>query len=206
MQKTNPAVIMPTKRIADKPGRIYRLEVGYNGVAAERGNMQLKRPHEGAAMTEKATFGAGCFWGVEAAFREVTGVTDAAAGYMGGRTENPTYKDVCTDRTGHAEVVQVDYDPEQVSYEELLAVFWNTHDPTTPNRQGPDTGSQYRSVIFFHTPEQERLARESKDSLTASGRFGRPIVTEIEPASAFWRAEEYHQRYLEKHGLGRCHT
>lgn len=157
-------------------------------------------------MTEKATFGAGCFWGVEAAFREVTGVTDAAAGYMGGRTENPTYKDVCTDRTGHAEVVQVDYDPEQVSYEELLAVFWNTHDPTTPNRQGPDTGSQYRSVIFFHTPEQERLARESKDSLTASGRFGRPIVTEIEPASAFWRAEEYHQRYLEKHGLGRCHT
>lgn len=156
-------------------------------------------------MTEKATFGAGCFWGVEAAFREVKGVTDAAAGYMGGTMDNPTYQDVCTDRTGHAEVVQVEFDPEQVCYDELLNVFWNMHDPTTPDRQGPDVGRQYRSVIFFHTPEQERLARESKDKLQASGRYQRPIVTEIEPAASFWRAEEYHQRYMEKHGLGSCH-
>lgn len=156
--------------------------------------------------TEKATFGAGCFWGVESAFREVKGVTDAAVGYMGGTTENPTYKEVCTKRTGHAEVVQVDYDPEQVCYEELLNVFWNTHDPTTPDRQGPDVGSQYRSVIFFHTPEQERIATESREKLQASGRYQRRIVTEIVPASTFWRAEDYHQRYLEKHGIGSCHT
>ncbi len=156
--------------------------------------------------TEKATFGAGCFWGVEAAFREVKGVTDVVVGYMGGTTENPTYQDVCTDRTGHAEVVQVEYDPEQVRYDELLNVFWNMHDPTTPNRQGPDVGRQYRSVIFFNTPEQERLAKESKNRLQASGRHGRQIVTSIEPAATFCRAEEYHQRYLEKHGLGRCGT
>jgi len=156
--------------------------------------------------TEKATFGAGCFWGVETAFREVKGVTDAAVGYMGGTMDNPTYKDVCTDRTGHAEVVQVEFDPEQVCYEELLNVFWNIHDPTTPNRQGPDVGRQYRSVIFFHTPEQERIAKESRDKLQVSGRYHSQIVTAIEPASIFWRAEEYHQKYFEKHAGFSCHT
>ena len=151
--------------------------------------------------TKKATFGAGCFWGVEAEFRNVPGVLDAAVGYMGGTLPNPTYKDVCTDRTGHAEVVQVEYDPAQVSYEQLLDVFWKLHDPTQLNRQGPDTGTQYRSVIFFHTPEQEAAARASRDALERSGRYRRPIVTEITPAGPFWRAEEYHQRYLEKRGV-----
>lgn len=154
---------------------------------------------------EKATFGAGCFWGVEAAFREVKGVKDVAVGYMGGTLENPTYKDVCTSRTGHAEVVQIDFDPSEVCYDELLSVFWNIHDPTTPNRQGPDVGTQYRSAIFYYTPEQKAAAEDSKSKLQASGRYGRPIVTEITPASAFWRAEEYHQRYFEKHGVGSCH-
>ena len=154
---------------------------------------------------EKATFGAGCFWGVEETFRNVPGVVDAAAGYMGGHLANPTYKDVCTDRTGHAEVVQVEYDPAQVSYDELLEVFWANHDPTTPNRQGPDYGSQYRSVIFFYTPEQEAAARANKERQEQSGRFRRPIVTEIAPASDFWRAEEYHQQYLRKRGLAHCH-
>ncbi len=156
-------------------------------------------------MTEKATFGAGCFWGVEATFREVPGVTDATSGYMGGTLDNPSYQDVCTDRTGHAEVVQVSYDPEKVSYEQLLDVFWKMHDPTQINRQGPDFGKQYRTVIFFHTPEQERAARASKEALAKSGRFSKPVATAIEPAKAFWRAEEYHQRYLEKHGLRHCH-
>jgi peptide-methionine (S)-S-oxide reductase len=151
---------------------------------------------------EKATFGAGCFWGVEAAFRELPGVVDAAVGYAGGTTDNPSYQDVCTDRTGHAEVVEVQFDPEKVSYEQLLDRFWRIHDPTTPNRQGPDVGSQYRSVIFFHSPEQEAAAKASKDE--AQKRFKRPIVTYIEPAPAFWRAEEYHQRYLEKRGEAAC--
>ena len=153
---------------------------------------------------EKATFGAGCFWGVEAAFREMKGVHDAAVGYMGGTMDTPTYRDVCTGRTGHAEVVQVEYDPEQASYEDLLAVFWANHDPTTLNRQGPDVGTQYRSVIFYHTPEQKAAAEASKAQMDASGKFKRPIVTEIVPASDFWRAEEYHQQYLAKRGLARC--
>jgi len=154
----------------------------------------------------KATFGAGCFWGVEETFRKIPGVTDTAVGYSGGSTKNPTYKDVCTDGTGHAEVVEVDYDPAKVPYETLLDVFWSGHNPTQLNRQGPDVGTQYRSVIFFHTPEQEAAARASKDRLQASGRFPRPIVTEISPAQPFWRAEEYHQRYLDKRGLGSCHV
>jgi len=154
---------------------------------------------------ELATFGAGCFWGIEALFRQVEGVTDAAVGYTGGTLENPTYKDVCSDRTGHAEVVQVTFDPARVSYEKLLDVFWQVHDPTQLNRQGPDHGRQYRSAIFFHTPAQETAARASKAKLQASNLFSRPIVTEITPASTFWRAEEYHQRYLEKNGLPICH-
>ena len=152
-----------------------------------------------------ATFGAGCFWGVEEAFRQLDGVTDTAVGYMGGHTLNPTYRDVCTDRTGHAEVVQVEYDPERVSYDQLLHLFWENHDPTTPNRQGPDVGTQYRSAIFFHTPEQQAAAQASKEQLERSGRFRRPIVTEITPAGTFYRAEEYHQQYLAKRGVSSCH-
>ena len=152
----------------------------------------------------KALFGAGCFWGVEAAFRQVEGVLATAVGYSGGRKENPTYEDVCSGRTGHAEVVEVEYDPSKVSYEKLLDVFWENHDPTTLNRQGPDVGEQYRSAIFFLAPEQEAAARASKERLEKSGRYKRPIVTEITPASKFYRAEEYHQRYLEKHGLAHC--
>ena len=145
---------------------------------------------------EKATFGAGCFWGVEAEFRKVEGVEDVAVGYTGGYTENPTYGDVCSGDTGHAEVVEVDYDPSKVSYEELLDVFWANHNPTTLNRQGPDVGTQYRSAIFFHTPEQEAVAHASKEK--AQERFKKPIVTEITSASDFYRAEEYHQRYFDK--------
>jgi peptide-methionine (S)-S-oxide reductase len=156
-------------------------------------------------VTQKATFGAGCFWGVEAAFRRVKGVAGAAVGYMGGTLDKPTYEDVCTDRTGHAEVVQVEYDPAQVSYDELLQVFWDNHNPTTLNRQGPDVGTQYRSVVFYHTPEQQAAAQASKEKLQASGRFPRPIVTEITPAATFYRAEEYHQQYLEKRGIAQCH-
>src|SRR5689334_7043117 len=154
---------------------------------------------------ETATFGAGCFWGVEETFRQIPGVVDTAVGYLGGHTQNPSYQDVCTDETGHAEVVQVTYDPAKVSYEELLNVFWESHDPTTLNRQGPDIGTQYRSAIFFHSPEQERIARASKEKMLASGRFRRPIVTEITPASTFYRAEDYHQKYLAKRGLSHCH-
>jgi len=154
---------------------------------------------------EKATFGAGCFWGVEHKFRQIPGVTDTAVGYLGGTLKNPTYEDVCTNKTGHAEVVQVTYDPAKVSYDQLLDAFWNLHDPTQLNRQGPDYGTQYRSAIFFHTPEQKAAAEASKARLEASKRFSRPIVTEITPVSAFYRAEEYHQRYLEKRGLAACH-
>ena len=150
-------------------------------------------------MMQKATFGAGCFWGVEAAFRKVEGVVDVTVGYSGGTLEDPTYGDVCTGTTGHAEVVEVEYDPSKASYEELLEVFWENHDPTTLNRQGPDVGTQYRSVIFFHTPEQEAAARASKER--AQEGFKKPIVTEITPVSEFYRAEEYHQRYFEKHRL-----
>lgn len=154
---------------------------------------------------EKATFAAGCFWGVEAAFRQVPGVTSTSVGYIGGSLKSPTYEDVCTDRTGHAEAVRVEYDPAKVSYDALLKVFWENHDPTTLNRQGPDVGTQYRSVIFFHTPEQEAAAKASKEKLERSGAHKRPIVTQIVPASEFWRAEEYHQQYLEKRGLAACH-
>jgi peptide-methionine (S)-S-oxide reductase len=152
----------------------------------------------------KATFGAGCFWGVESAFRQVPGVTDAAVGYMGGTLANPTYKDVCTDRTGHAEVVQVDFDPSRVSYEQLVRAFFEIHDPTQLNRQGPDYGKQYRSVIFFHDPQQEATARKVVEELDRAGRFPRKIVTQIAPADEFYRGEEYHQRYFEKHGINAC--
>ena len=151
---------------------------------------------------EKAMFGAGCFWGVEAAFRQVKGVLSTAVGYSGGHLGNPTYKDVCSGRTGHAEVVEVEYDPAQVTYDDLLNVFWDNHDPTTMNRQGPDVGAQYRSAIFFHTPEQEVAAKASKEK--AQSRFRNKIVTEITPASEFYRAEDYHQQYLEKRGLAHC--
>jgi peptide-methionine (S)-S-oxide reductase len=152
--------------------------------------------------TEKATFGAGCFWQVEAEFRNTPGVTATAVGYSGGITDNPTYEQVCTDRTGHAEVVEVEFDPERISYDELLEKFWSLHDPTQLNRQGPDVGTQYRSAIFFHTPEQERVAIASRDR--AQARFKRPIVTEVTPAQPFHHAEDYHQRYLEKRGLATC--
>ena len=154
--------------------------------------------------TEKATFGAGCFWGVEATFRNVKGVTNATVGYAGGKTENPTYQDVCGHETGHAEVVEVEFDPSQASFEKLLEVFWSNHDPTTLNRQGPDVGSQYRSVIFYHSPEQKAAAEKSKADLEKSGRFRRPVVTQIEPVPSFYRAEDYHQRYLEKRGMVHC--
>lgn len=148
-----------------------------------------------------ATFGAGCFWGVEAAFRRVKGVTATVAGYMGGSVKDPTYEQVCSGATGHAEVVQVTYDPAQVAYDELLAVFWSIHNPTQLNRQGPDVGSNYRSVIFYHDGDQARAARRSKDDLQVSGRLGfGKIVTVIQPATEFWRAEEYHQQYFDRHG------
>jgi peptide-methionine (S)-S-oxide reductase len=156
-------------------------------------------------MTEIATFGAGCFWGIEAAFRRVPGVLDAAVGYSGGHMANPTYKDVCTDETGHAEVVQVTFDPAKVSFAQLLDVFWQIHDPTQVNRQGPDFGTQYRTAIFYHSPEQEVAAKKSKATLEASGKLRRPLATEITPAGTFYRAEEYHQRYLEKRGAASCH-
>jgi peptide-methionine (S)-S-oxide reductase len=152
----------------------------------------------------KATFGAGCFWGVEAAFRRIDGVTDAAVGYAGGHTENPTYQEVCAGGTGHAEVVEIEYDPARVSYEDLLDAFWHMHDPTQLNRQGPDVGDQYRSVIFFHMPEQEEEAVASKESLDASGEMSGPVATLIEEVPTFWRAEEYHQRYLEKNSEAAC--
>ncbi len=153
---------------------------------------------------EKATFAAGCFWGVEAAFRRAPGVTATRVGYTGGTVPTPSYELVCSDATGHAEAVEVTYDPERVSYDHLLDVFWSSHNPTTRNRQGFDVGSQYRSAIFFHTREQEAAARASRDRLEAEGRFRRPIVTEIEPASEFYEAEDYHQRYLEKRGRATC--
>ena len=151
---------------------------------------------------EKATFGAGCFWGVEAAFRKVPGVLSTTVGYSGGQFKSPTYKDVCSGKTGHAEVVQVEYDPSKISYEELLEVFWNVHDPTQLNRQGPDIGTQYRSAVFFHNPEQKVTAIASKEKLEQSGRYARPIVTEISSAGEFYKAEDYHQQYLDKRRLG----
>ncbi len=152
----------------------------------------------------KATFGAGCFWGVEATFRRLAGVRSTQVGYAGGEVVNPTYKQVCTDTTGHAEVVEVTFDPEVISYRDLLEIFWDNHNPMTLNYQGPDHGTQYRSAIFFHSPEQEADARASLAA--AQARFPRPIVTEITPAPTFWPAEDYHQQYLEKRGLASCHT
>jgi peptide-methionine (S)-S-oxide reductase len=157
-------------------------------------------------MEQKATFAAGCFWGVEATFRRIPGVIATTVGYTGGTMPDPTYKDVCSDRTGHAEAIEITFDPAVVSYEKLLDVFFGTHDPTTLNRQGPDIGSQYRSAIFFHDGAQETAARQMKERLQQSGRFRRPIVTEIVPAATFYRAEDYHQRYLEKRGLDHCHV
>jgi peptide-methionine (S)-S-oxide reductase len=157
-----------------------------------------------SVQTQKATFGAGCFWNVEAAFRQIPGITATQVGYEGGHTETPSYLDVCSHTTGHAEVVEIDYDPARVTYEQLLQVFWNNHDPTQLNRQGPDVGDQYRSVIFYHTPEQQAAAEASKAALERSGRYRRPIVTQIVPAQTFYRAEEYHQQYLEKRGLSTC--
>ena len=154
---------------------------------------------------EKATFGAGCFWGVEARFAEIPGVIDTAVGYEGGELEHPTYKEVCTDRTGHAEVVDVTFDPSRVSFDTLLDAFFALHDPTQLNRQGPDWGSQYRSVVFTHSDEQAQLAKDKIAELNASGAYRKPIVTKVEPATTFWKAEEYHQRYLEKRGMVHCH-
>lgn len=150
---------------------------------------------------ETATFAAGCFWGVEDSFRQIDGVESTAVGYTGGHLDNPTYEDVCAGTTGHAEAVEVVFDPSVISFEDLLEVFWKSHDPTTPNRQGPDLGSQYRSAIFFHQPEQKAIAKTSKERLEASGQPGGTVVTEITPASTFWRAEEYHQKYFEKRGM-----
>jgi len=153
----------------------------------------------------KATFAAGCFWGVEARFAQLPGVTATAVGYEGGAMPNPTYKDVCTDRTGHAEAVEIDYDPARITYEQLLDAFFSLHDPTQLNRQGPDWGTQYRSVVFYHTPEQEAAAKAAIERLTAEKRFSKPIATQVVAASTFWRAEEYHQKYLEKRGALSCH-
>jgi peptide-methionine (S)-S-oxide reductase len=156
-------------------------------------------------MNEIATFGAGCFWGVEETFRNVPGVIDTQVGYSNGHTVNPTYKDVCTDETGHAEVVQVTFDPAKVTFQELLDVFWKAHDPTQVNRQGPDFGAQYRTAIFFHSPEQETTAKKSLAAQQSSGKFKRPIATEVTAAGPFYRAEEYHQKYLQKRGAPSCH-
>lgn len=156
-------------------------------------------------MSKLATFGAGCFWGVEETFRQVTGVLSTAVGYEGGSLKNPTYEDVCSDTTGHAEVVQVEYDPAQVSYEQLLDIFFTSHNPTTLNRQGPDIGTQYRSAVFFHDEEQKKAAEAVKEKWNASGKWDKPIVTSLEPAQTFYKAEEYHQQYLAKRGLSTCH-
>ena len=154
--------------------------------------------------TEKATFGAGCFWGVEETFRNLDGVTDTAVGYAGGTKDNPTYEDVCTDETGHVEVVDLAFDPARISYEKLLDVFFSSHNPTQLNRQGPDVGQQYRSVVFYHSREQKTAAEAAKKKLSESGKFSKPIATAIEPAPKFWRAEDYHQRYLQKRGMSHC--
>jgi peptide-methionine (S)-S-oxide reductase len=153
---------------------------------------------------EKATFGAGCFWHVEEAFRHLRGVLSTTVGYTGGTLKNPTYEDVCTDKTGHAEVVELTYEPEKITYEQLLNVFWDIHDPTIQNRQGPDVGTQYRSAIFYHSPGQKTIAEQSKKNLEQSGKYRKKIVTEITQATLFYPAEEYHQRYLEKHGMAAC--
>ncbi len=160
---------------------------------------------EGTVKTEKAVFAAGCFWGVESAFRQMSGVIDTQVGYTGGKTVNPTYREVCTDTTGHAEAIEITFDPAKVSYEKLLDLFWRMHDPTQVNRQGPDTGTQYRSAVFYHSPEQRAAAEASKVAFDKSGKYKKPIATQILPAGPFYRAEEYHQRYFEKNGGPACH-
>jgi peptide-methionine (S)-S-oxide reductase len=177
-------------------------EYNMNGSGADDKSHAVERVLSESTQYETATFAAGCFWGVQAAFSKIDGVISTAAGYTGGHLENPTYQQVCSDKTGHAEAVQITYDPKVVSYEKLLDLFWKIHDPTTPNRQGPDVGSQYRSAIFYHSPEQLRAAQKSKQHLQAN--LARPIVTEIVPASAFYKAEEYHQQYLKKQGKNSC--
>ncbi len=183
---------------------LYLRRVKTNRAVSYNGGMTDNMNNHTTA-TEKATFGAGCFWGVEAAFRQIEGVKATAVGFMGGDRDKPTYEDVCYRSTGHAEVVEVEFDPTQVTYDALLNVFWENHDPTTKNRQGPDIGDQYRSAIFFQSPEQQTAATASKEHLDKSGRLPRPIVTEITPAETFWKAEDYHQQYLEKRGLATCH-
>lgn len=160
---------------------------------------------EGAVKTEKATFAAGCFWGVESAFRQISGVVDTQVGYTGGQTASPTYKEVCTDTTGHAEAIEITFDPSRVSYRKLVELFFKMHDPTQMNRQGPDVGTQYRSAIFYHSPEQKAAAETSKAALDKSGKYKKPVATQILPAAPFYRAEEYHQRYFEKNGGPACH-
>ncbi len=160
---------------------------------------------EGAVKTEKATFAAGCFWGVESAFRQVNGVIDTQVGYTGGKTGKPTYKEVCTDTTGHAEAIEITFDPDKVSYRTLVGLFFKMHDPTQVNRQGPDVGTQYRSAVFYHSPEQKVAAEATKAALEKSGKYKKPVATQILPAGPFYRAEEYHQRYFEKNGGPACH-
>ena len=168
--------------------------------------MEEQQKLRGLSTVETAMFGAGCFWGVEELFRTQPGVIETEVGYSGGSTKSPTYKQVCTDGTGHAEVVQVKFDPNKTTYGQLLDIFWENHDPTTPNRQGPDVGSQYRSVVYFYSAQQEKAAREKLDALQKSGKFRRPVVTQIEPAQEFYAAEDYHQEYLKKRGMASCHT
>lgn len=179
-----------------------------NSTGTDPKHMKEVKPEIGEkpAHLEKATFGAGCFWGVEATFRQMPGVWRTLVGYSGGHTANPTYKEVCGDATGHAEVVQVEYDPTKITYDQLLQVFWENHNPTTLNRQGPDVGTQYRSAIFYHNDEQKQLAEKSKQALSASGKWSKPIVTEISQAKPFYEAEDYHQQYLEKRGMTSCHN
>jgi peptide-methionine (S)-S-oxide reductase len=186
------------------PGTTVRAETAGTGPVSTGHSMPDRTDNGGTHEMAKATFGAGCFWGVEAAFRKTPGVTATQVGYSGGHADNPTYKEVCSDTTGHAEVVEVTYNPDEVRYDELLSVFWEVHNPTQVNRQGPDVGSQYRSVIYYHDDAQKAAAEASKKALDESDAYSRPIATAIEPAQTFWRAEEYHQQYLEKKGLASC--
>jgi peptide-methionine (S)-S-oxide reductase len=187
------------------PGRLLYAVAGEAPRPTASGLFATKQAPEPRSKTELAAFAAGCFWGVEQEFRKEKGVVATAVGYMGGHTDDPTYKKVCTDTTGHAETVEVEYDPAVISYDQLLDLFWDLHDPTTPDRQGPDFGSQYRSVIFFFTKDQEARAVASRDRLAASGELSAPIVTEIVPAAKFTKAEAYHQQYVEKGGVAMCH-
>jgi peptide-methionine (S)-S-oxide reductase len=178
--------------------------LGFAAVSQARAGEDKAVAAKGDRHMEKATFAAGCFWGVEYKFRQIKGVVETKVGYTGGKLANPTYENVCTDRTGHAEAVEVTFDPAVVTYDQLLDAFWKLHNPTTPNRQGPDVGSQYRSVIFYHTPAQQKTAQAAKERLDKSGRYPKPVVTEIVPAAPFYPAEDYHQRYYEKNGRGAC--